>query len=183
LWWRLTVGLVGVLLALRLFVGRTVGSVRRGGGHYVVSFLSMGLRVPFTRRWIVRWREPQRGDLVLCATTLPEKPDQEAMFIGRVAGLPGERVKVEEGQLFVNEKREDLPALLADMPLGDAPASAQYGRGRAREQVTVPENCFFVLSEAESDGEAATDSRALGWIPRGGVIGRVTWRWWPPGRA
>ena len=182
-WWRLTVGLVGLLMALRLFIGRTVGSARRDGGHYVVSFVSIGLRVPFTRRWILRWREPQRGDLVLCATTLPEKPDQEAMFIGRIAGLPGERVKVEEGRLFVNDTRDGLPPTLAEMPLGDAPSNAPYGRGRTRDQITVPDSCFFVLSEAEPDGEAAMDSRALGWIARSGVIGRVTWRWWPPGRA
>ena len=183
LWWRATVGLLGLLLALRLFIGRTAGSARRGGGHYVVSFVSMGLRVPFTRRWIARWREPQRGDLVLCATTLPDAPDQEAMFIGRVAGLPAERVKVDQGQLFVNDTRDGLPPALADMPLGDAPPEAKFGRGRSGELVNVPENCFFVLSEAESDGSAATDSRMLGWIPRHSVIGRVTWRWWPPGRA
>ena len=183
LWWRATVGLVGLLLVLRLFVSRTVGSTRRGGGHYVVSFVSMGLRVPFSRRWIARWREPQRGDLVLCATALAEAPDHEAMFIGRVAGLPGERVKVEDGRLSVNDSRDGLPPALADMPLGDAPPQAKYGRGRSGELVTVPENCFFVLSEAESDGAAATDSRMLGWVTRDGVIGRVTWRWWPPGRA
>jgi signal peptidase I len=183
LWWRGTVGLILALFALRLFIGRTVGSIRRGGGHYVVSFVSMGLRVPFTRRWVARWREPQRGDLVLCAATLPEAADQEAMFIGRVAGLPGEKVRVEDGRLFVNDKRDSLPPVLAEMPLGDAPAQAKFGRGRAGEMVTVPEHCFFVLSEAEPDGAAATDSRALGWIPRNGVIGRVTWRWWPPGRA
>jgi signal peptidase I len=181
--WRITVGLVMALLTLRLFIGRTVGSARPGGGHYVVSFVSMGLRVPFTRRWIARWREPQRGDLVLCATTLPDAPDQEAMFIGRVAGLSGERVKVEDGRLSVNDKHEDLPPALANMPLGEAPPQAKYGRGRSAEQLTVPENSFFILAEAEPDGAAATDSRALGWIPRNGVIGRVTWRWWPPGRA
>jgi signal peptidase I len=183
LWWRMTIGMLGVLLTLRLFIGRTVGSARPGGGHYVVSFVSMGLRVPFTRRWILRWSEPRRGDLVLCATTLPDAPDQEAMFIGRVAGLPGERVKVDAGQLFIDDKRDSLPPVLAEMSLGEALPGAQYGRGRARELVTVPENSFFILAQAEPGGEAAADSRELGWVPRNGVIGRVAWRWWPPTRV
>ena len=182
-WWRLTVGLILSLLALRLFVGRTVGSMRRGGGHFVVSFLALGLRIPFTRRWLVRWHAPQRGERVLCLTVLPDSGNQEAMFIGRIAGMPGERVRVENGLLHVNDCRDSLPAVLADMPLGEAPQDAPYGRSKSREHATVPDNAYFVLSESEPDGCAATDSRALGWVQYNDVVGRVTWRCWPPGRA
>jgi signal peptidase I len=44
-----------------------------------------GLRWPFTFRWIVKFKEPQRGDIVVF--NYPE--DTKRAFIKRCVGLPG----------------------------------------------------------------------------------------------
>jgi len=200
LWWWILVRVLGVLLALRLFVGRSwavIGPLGKGVDHLFVSYLSLGLRLPFTRWWLYRWCQPKRGELVLYWPRTDVLPSGTAL-VGRVAGLPGEKVSIKDGRLQIDGKvvEEDW-ARDADHALADP--EAVYGKYKDKDHSRVPSDAYFVLSEPrerEEEGEGSDsasdsedarsedrlDSRILGWVAGGDLVGRVTAVWWPPKR-
>jgi signal peptidase I len=71
--------------------------------HIFVNKISYGLRVPFSENWLVQWAHPQRGDVVV----FKYPANKDLYYIKRVVGVPGDRVLVENGNLYVNEKLVD----------------------------------------------------------------------------
>lgn len=68
------------------------------GDHIFVNKLLYGVRVPFTNKKVLDWREPRHGEVIVF--TYP--CDREKDYIKRVVAVGGERVEVRCGQLFVN---------------------------------------------------------------------------------
>lgn len=184
LWWRCSAGLIVLLLGLRLFIGRTCPlPAEKGarGASALVAFLSYGFRLPLTRFWLARWGRPVRGDLVLAL--VHTESGHEAAFVGRIAGMPGEKVSFQEGRLLVNGQPAALPDGVTGTACTSSHPEAVYGRSRGAEYSQVPDGHYFILSPAPDTGdEAPADSRVFGWVPENGVLGRVLWRWWPLGR-
>ncbi|HOF39429.1 MAG TPA: signal peptidase I [Candidatus Hydrogenedentes bacterium] len=180
-WWRSLLAVVGLLLVFRLFWVRSwhvradaAQSAVRRGDHLCVDRCVFGLPVPFTRRRLTAGRPPRRGELVLYRAG---SDPREKMQLGWVAGLPGERVLIEGGELTINDAPLTGSAALAGMRF-DAPAiTGSYGRSRSKTYSVVPENSYFLLSEAP---EEPVDSRSLGWVPREQLVGKATAVWWPP---
>ena len=69
------------------------------GDHIFVSKLSYGLKLPFTNINLTTWDKPKRGDVIVFK--YPEEPSKD--FIKRVIGIPGDRIEIREGQLYVND--------------------------------------------------------------------------------
>ena len=103
---------------------------------------------------------PQRGDIIVFRS--PGQADKD--FIKRVIALPGETVRIQNGQVFVNGRRID----------------ESYVKHRATydlEQKNVPPGAYFVLGDNRPN---SSDSH-LGWIvPADNVIGRAWVSYWPP---
>ena len=103
---------------------------------------------------------PQRGDIIVFRS--PGQSDKD--FIKRVIALPGETVRIANGQVFVNGKRIDEP----------------YVKHRATydlDQKTVPPGSYFVLGDNRPN---SSDSH-LGWfVPANNVIGKAWVSYWPP---
>lgn len=97
---------------------------------FVNKFL-YGVRAPLSERWIIRWGAPKRGDVVVF-----KYPAEDKYFIKRIVGTPGDRVLIENGNLYVNEKLVDktIPQDLKDEWLwlkdSDFPGDQEAG-GRA----------------------------------------------------
>ena len=68
--------------------------------HLFVTKYSYGIKAPFGDGWLVRFSEPKRGDIVVFR--YPEK--REVFFIKRLIGLPGDSIKVQNGQITLNGK-------------------------------------------------------------------------------
>ena len=68
------------------------------GDHVLVDKLSYGIRVPRTSRWLIRWRQPERGEIVVffCSHD-PARPVQ----LKRVAAVGGEEVRIQNGSLRI----------------------------------------------------------------------------------
>ena len=173
--------------------------------HIFVNKILYGLRVPFSEKWLVQWRHPQRGEVVV----FKHPANLNKYFIKRVIGLPGDRVLFENGNLYVNEKliEKSIPqSLKAEwhwLRDADFPGEEQIG-GRANYvhweeslnsesysillrkdgssptfgPVTVPSNQYLVLGDNRDNSQ---DSRAWEegsrFVPRDLLIGRASIVW------
>jgi len=72
--------------------------------HIFVNKFVYGLRVPFSESWLVKFRLPKRGEVIVFK--YPE--DKSTFFIKRVVGLPGDTVMFKEGRIYINNEKIDL---------------------------------------------------------------------------
>lgn len=66
------------------------------GDHIVVNRLSYGTHIPLFENNIIEWDKPKRGDIVVF-----HSPNGIVM-VKRVIGLPGERIKLINDDLYIN---------------------------------------------------------------------------------
>lgn len=110
------------------------------------------------------FKDPKRGDIVVFKPTAKlEEENFKDAFIKRVIGLPGDKVKVKAGVVYVN----DIP--LEEQYIEEEP-DYEYG------PVTVPENEYLVLGDNRNN---SYDSHYWGFVPREHIIGQAVIRFWP----
>ncbi len=178
IWWRGLLGLLAVLTFVRLFLGQSWPVLMDGSRrvrHIFVSFVSLGLRLPFTPYWLLQWNTPQRGQLVLYRSR-DERVPKDALLFGRVAGLPGEQVEIEDGALKINGKPTELPCFAPGISFEHPDSQAIYGK--KKKHTTVPEGQYFLVADPPNEANAL-DSRILGWVPARDIVGVAQWIWWP----
>lgn len=83
------------------------------GDRVAVNKLAYNLRIPFTTMGLVRLGEPKRWDIVVFKN--PEKGAAHPTLIKRIVGLPGERIHVADGSIWINGERVEPPAKLKDV--------------------------------------------------------------------
>lgn len=114
-----------------------------------------------------RFNIPQRGDIVVFSpTSTLEKQNFHDAFIKRVIGLPGDKVEVKGGRVYVNDQA------LRENYIEEDP---QYQWGPQ----TVPTGSYLVLGDNRNN---SYDSHYWGFVPREKIIGRAVVRFWPPNR-
>ncbi|MCE4067742.1 MULTISPECIES: signal peptidase I [Pseudomonas] len=107
--------------------------------------------------------EPVDGEVVVF-----RPPDNPAhIYIKRIAGRPGDRLRITGGKLFVNG-REVTQSYL------DASQNQREDSRRMQEQV-VPEGQYFMLGDNRDNSQ---DSRYFGYVPRANLIGRAAYVWY-----
>jgi signal peptidase I len=184
-WWRAIVTVVGFclvarILFFRLWSERIQGKDGKDGAiHLLINRWAYGLPVPFTDMRITSWGNPKRGDLVLYRVPRATS-GQPSMALGRVAGLPGEKVFMDNGQLTVDGAPVEAPCLAGRTYVSNEDVGP-YGRSKGREFSQAPEGNVFILTESQSP-EDHWDSRTLGWVAVQDIVGKVAGTWWPPSR-
>jgi signal peptidase I len=108
----------------------------------------------------------QRGEVVI----LKNPKDESKVFIKRVIGLPGEKVKLQGGLVYINGKVLAEPYLAPGMK---SPGEAFLKEG---EEVVVPQDQYFVMGD---NRVASSDSREFGPIKTQLIIGQALVRYWP----
>lgn len=106
-----------------------------------------------------RLHGPRRGDIVVLA----DPTGGPIPLIKRVVGLPGERITVTHGRVYVD-------GILLDEPYLD-----QVTQGEGRSWV-VPPMQIFVMGDNRSNSK---DSRTFGTVPLETVLGHAIFRFWP----
>lgn len=170
------------------------------GDHLLVNKFIYGPRIPFTDTRLFTWKEPKRGDIIVFK--YPENEDKN--FIKRVVGLPGDKIEIKNGRLFINdepvsiapvgtsdEKREgtgypyyDNPKLY-DEQLGTVKHRIQYLHDQSGYNFgpkIVPAESVFVMGDNRDNSQ---DSRFWGFVKRNKILGRaliIYWSWDGNGR-
>lgn len=110
--WRLAVGSLIVIVVFRMFVGNVERFVDPGVARAplwaFVSFANLGLRLPFTNRWLLRFGRPRRHEWVALEYQPVGGPAMVAL--GQVVAMPGDDVAWGE-EVLVNGQRTGLPGL------------------------------------------------------------------------
>jgi len=114
-------------------------------------------------KFYYRITEPQRGDIIVFRYPI----DKRKNLIKRVIGLPGEKIKISNGMVYVNGE-----------PLqGDKFGRTYYNGGFYGEgERTVPDDSYFVLGDNSQNSD---DSRFWGYVPRKNILGRAFVIYWP----
>lgn len=105
---------------------------------------------------------PQRGDVVIFR--YPADPSKN--YVKRVIGLPGDRIVIRNGELFLNDSEQPEPYKLNE-------AHGDYGPRK------VSPGHLFVLGD---NRDQSNDSRYWGELPISNVEGKALLRYWPPSR-
>ncbi|HZV84805.1 MAG TPA: signal peptidase I [Brevundimonas sp.] len=144
-------------------------------------------------------REAARGDVVVFR--LPR--DRQQVWVKRVIGLPGDRVRVSDGQLFLNERAvprstlgltqdhddPDRTVTLVRERLPEGRAYATYDGGVSPGDdtgaIVVPAGHYLVMGDNRDnslDGRWPADV-GVGLLPAGNIVGRAEWvvASWRPG--
>ena len=109
---------------------------------------------------------PERGDVIVFDA--PTKPERD--FVKRVVGLPGERVEIKAGVIYINGTKLDEPYL-------DTVTSK-----RSMDCIPRSANCklregeYFVLGDNRN---SSNDSRDWGPVRLETIVGKVWFIYWP----
>ena len=121
------------------------------GDYIIVSKFSYGYSrhsIPFSPplfKGRIMERSPERGDIVVFK--LPR--DGRTDYIKRLIGLPGDRVQMRDGRLWVNDKEvvdKELPPVMIDSGYG-------FTRNVQRFQETLPGGRTFITYDFGPDGD------------------------------
>ncbi len=119
-----------------------------------------------------RWAPYIRGDIVVFDPPETWSSGAGVPFIKRIIGLPGDRVELRDGRVYVNDVALDEPYLFARN--GD-PEPTDPQPGGATVWI-VPEGQLLVMGDHRG---SSADSRSFGPIEISQVIGRAWLRYWP----
>jgi signal peptidase I len=131
-------------------------------------------------RWLLPYRPVERGDIVVFHHPSPP------LLIKRVVGLPGDRVRIEDGKVFVNgapldepyaafepappsDFRDNFPARFYTDPQVDPDWWREMQSLTRNGELLVPPDEYFVLGDNRNH---SSDSRYWGFVPRQAIVAR-----------
>jgi signal peptidase I len=148
-----------------------------GRGHWFDSFLP--------------YREIRRGDIIVFKFPFQDHPH----YVKRVIGLPGDRIKIVDKQVYVNGNRINEPYMVRDPtapynPFGDnfPPRSSEYLQSDMQPEwadkilqyvhdgeIVVPPDEYFAMGD---NRDRSWDSRFWGFVDRDAIMGRPVVIYW-----
>jgi signal peptidase I len=175
---------LGVALGIQAFLVKPF----RIPSESMVPTLEIGQRV-LVNRIGEHFGDPERGDVMvfkppqgadenMCGVSHPaEQPcprstpgKSETNFIKRVVGLPGERLSVRAGRVYIDGKLQREPFIEPD---------PQCALCNMPEAIVIPKGQYYMMGDNRG---ASADSREWGPVPRDNMIGEAFATYWPPSK-
>lgn len=187
--WTVTVLMLlfGTTTLLQAFVVPT-GSMENTvliGDHMFVDKLSYSPS-GWASKHILPYTEVKRGDIIVFRWPV----DLRQNYIKRVIGMPGDRIKLVNKELYLNGKKMDEPYVVHlptfnpyrdNFPSLDAdPNQSPQGRQMMVTEVkegelVVPPDNYFAMGDNRDN---SLDSRYWGFVPRANIIGKPAIIFW-----
>jgi signal peptidase I len=179
--------LFGITTLVQAFVVPTesMDSTVMVGDHLLVDKLTYAPSGPVSKH-LLPYMEPKRGDIIVFRYPM----DIRQNYVKRLMGVPGDHIRIENKQLYVNGKKLDEPYVhhkFPDIePYRDNFPSEPYGpvADRAREmlannvqggELVVPPGSYFAMGDNRDN---SLDSRYWGFVPRENIIGKPLVIYW-----
>ncbi len=155
---------------------------------YGYSKHSLPLSMPLIKGRIF-YTQPERGDVIVFKMPSDNKTD----YIKRLIGLPGDKVQMKEGRLYINgervERKSEGEYVMRD-EAGKAMRFEKYteilpngvqhpilevsdtGVFDDTEEFTVPEDHFFMMGD-NRDNSLDSRSVKVGFVPKNNLVGKA----------
>lgn len=115
----------------------------------------------FINKFVYRFTSIERGDVVVFHYPL----NPEESYIKRVIALPGDRLRIDRGTVWINGKPQPEPYV---------PEAYKDYRSQAEE--VIPPGYYFMMGDHRS---VSSDSRAFGPVERPLIYGKAVFVYWP----
>ena len=115
----------------------------------------------FVNKFVYRLEAIERGDIVVFR--YPRDPSKS--YIKRVVGVAGDSVRIDSGQLYVN-----------DVQVDEEYVPTAYADRRSYPETVVPQHYYFVLGDHRS---MSSDSREFGPVSQDLIYGKAVFGYWP----
>jgi signal peptidase I len=115
----------------------------------------------FINKFVYHVSAIERGDVVV----FHYPRDPEKSYIKRVIALPGDRLWIDHGQVWLNGK-----------PLREGYVPEDYRDSRSMGEIIVPAESFFMMGDHRS---ISSDSREFGPVERSLIYGKAVFIYWP----
>jgi signal peptidase I len=115
----------------------------------------------FINKFVYHISAIERGDVVVFR--YPRDPEKS--YIKRVIALPGDRLRIDHGDVWLNGKRQ-IEAYVPD----------EFRDSRSQAEMVVPEGTYFMMGDHRS---ISSDSREFGPVERSLIYGKAVFVYWP----
>jgi signal peptidase I len=115
----------------------------------------------FINKFVYRISAIERGDVVVFR--YPRDPEKS--YIKRVIALPGDRIRIDHGTVWLNGK-----------PLREDYVPLKFRDSRSMPEMIVPDDCYFMMGDHRS---VSSDSREFGPVNRDLIYGKAAFVYWP----
>ncbi len=160
------------------------------GDHLLVDKLAYAPDGAGIANRLLPYEDVKRGDIIVFRYPVNIKDT----FVKRVIGVPGDRIRLENKQVYRNGVKLNEPFVIHRDPLGpdhiepyrdNFPSYPTYqvlDRGRAmlehnvvNGEVVVPPGSYFAMGD---NRDSSLDSRYWGFVPRENIIGKPLIIYW-----
>src|ERR1035441_4064229 len=115
----------------------------------------------FINKFVYHISAIEHGDVVVFR--YPRHPQKS--YIKRVIALPGDRLRIDHGTVWLNGKRQIEPYV-----------PEEYRDTRSMPEIVVPEDSYFMMGDHRS---ISSDSREFGLVERSLIYGKAVFVYWP----
>ncbi|HZU31584.1 MAG TPA: signal peptidase I [Candidatus Angelobacter sp.] len=158
------------------------------GDHVFVDRLTPLGKQPMS--WLFPYRQIHRGDIAVFLT--PNPAEQGMYLVKRIVGVPGDRIHLQNGVVYLNGVRQTEPYVIRngsyDAYRDEFPAALSEGIGMLapgwystlaqnirNNEVVVPPGHYFAMGDNRDN---SADSRYWGFVPQENIIGSPLFIFW-----